>query len=110
MLELDAVECQRFQPIDRDGLCRARLRLQRQNLLEILERSLGLAISIDHIAQFLQWPENEERVDEQREELPHADALREDQIEHQEQDRSPQHVDERSLDKAQTAKVADLFQ
>ena len=56
-------------------MLRPRLRRQVQNLSKLSQGYFGLAIDIDHVAQFLQRAEDEERIDEQREELPDGDAL-----------------------------------
>src|SRR6185503_3046454 len=61
-------------------------------------------------AKLLQWSKDEERIDEQREELADGDLLREDEIEHQEQDAGPQGVDGRALDEAEAPQVAHLPQ
>ena len=99
-----------LEAVDGHRVLRARLRRQAQDGFEILQRDLGFAVDVDHISQFLQRSENEERIDEQREELPDGDPLREDQVQHQEQDRGPQQVDECALDEAQAAQVAHLLQ
>src|ERR1017187_4632570 len=89
---------------------RPRFRRQAQDGLEVVQRHLRLAIDVDHVAQFLQRPENEKRIDEQRKELPYSDALREDQVEHEEQDRGAQQVNAGALYEAQAAQVAHLLQ
>src|ERR1700722_8655028 len=86
------------------------LRGQLENFFEVFERSLRFAIRIDHVAQFLQRAKDEERIDEQREELPDGDALREDQVQHQEHDGGAQQVDAGALYETQTAQVAHLFE
>src|ERR1019366_9138040 len=106
VLETDVVEAQPVEEIHRHGMQRTRLRRQAQNGLEVVQRYLGLAINVDHVAQFLQRSEDEERIDEQRKELPHGDALREDQVEHEEEDGSAQQVDASALYEAQAAQVA----
>ena len=90
----------------------AGLRLERrvEDLLEPLQRRLGLAVDVDDVAQLLQRAEDEERVDEQREELPHRDRLRVDQVEHQEHDARPERVHGSALDEAEAPQVADLLQ
>ena len=79
-------------------------------VFEVLQRHFRLAVDVDHVAEFLQRSEDEERIDEQGKELPDRDALREDQVEHQEQDRGPQQVDAGALHEAQAAQVAHLLQ
>src|SRR5216684_2472704 len=86
------------------------LRRHFQNLFEIVERCLRLAIRVDDIAQFLQRAENEERIDEKREKLPHCNALCVDKIKHQKENGSPQEIDEAALNETKTAEVADLFE
>src|SRR6266852_785403 len=86
------------------------LRRHFQNLFEIVERCLRLAIRVDDIAQFLQRAENEKRVDEKREKLPYGDALRVNQVEHQKENGCPQEIDEAALNKTEAAEVADLFE
>src|SRR5260370_41268095 len=89
---------------------RPRFRRQAQDSLEVLQRHLRLAIDVDHVAQFLQRSEDEKRIDEQREELPDGDALREDQVEHEEQDRGTQQADAAALYETQAAQVPHLLQ
>src|SRR5712664_2713924 len=81
-----------------------------QNLFEIVERRLRLAVHVDNITQFLQRAENEKRIDEERKELADRDSLRIDQVEHQKQNRGPEKIDEASLNETYTAKIADLFE
>ena len=89
---------------------RPRLLLHVEDVLEVLERHLGLAIDVDDVPQLLQRAEDEERVDEEREELAHRDRLDVDQVEHQEHDAGPQGIDHGALDEAEAADVADLLQ
>ena len=72
VLKRDVVKLQRLQEINGNGMLRTRLRRQFQDRLEILQRDFRLAIHVDHVAQFLQRAEDEERIDEQRKELSHA--------------------------------------
>src|SRR5882724_10290171 len=81
------------------------LRRHFQNLFEIVERCLRLAIRVDDIAQFLQRAENEKR-----EKLPHRDALCVNKIKHQKENGCPQEIDEAALNKTEAAEVADLFE
>src|SRR4029079_10911822 len=104
------VKFQSLQLLHRHRRIRARLRRQIQNRLEVQQRNLRLAINIDHVSQFLQRPKNKERVDEQREELPHSDPLRKNQIQHQKQNGSPQQIHAAPLDETQTAQIANLLQ
>ena len=110
VLERDALEVQRPQIVQRHRPGRPRLLGDAENLLIDVQRRLGLAVDVDDVAQLLQRPEDEERVDEQREELPDGDRSRVNQIEHQEHDAGAQEVHRRSLDEAQAAQVADLLQ
>ena len=63
-----------------------------QNLSEALHRRFRLAIDVNEIPQLLQRAKDEERVDEQREKLADGDALREDQVEHQEKNGGAQQI------------------
>ena len=72
VLKADLVEFDRADPLERDGREPARLLRRGQDRLEIRQRHLGFAIGVDDVPEFLQRTEDEERVDEQREELPHA--------------------------------------
>ena len=111
MLERDVVEGQRLAAGRSATGCSGRgSGFNARIVSKFSQRSFRFAVSIDHVSQFLQRSENEERIDEQRKELPHRDALREDQVEHQEQDGSPQEIDERALDEAQAAQIAHLLQ
>src|SRR3954452_25170322 len=110
MLERNAIETQLVEEVHRHGVRWAGLRRQVQYGLEVNQRHLGLAVDIDHIAQFLQRPEYEERINKQRKELAYRDALREDEVEHQEQDRGSQQVDAGTLYEAQAAQIAHLLQ
>src|SRR5271163_3737684 len=110
MLESDLVKHQCFQRVERNRMLRFWLHRHFENLFEIVERGFGLTISVDYVSQFLKRPKNEERIDKEREELSHSNALGVDEIKHQEQDRSPQKIDDATLDKAKAAKVADFFE
>src|SRR5277367_6829968 len=109
MLESDLVKHQCFQRVERNWMFRFWLHRHFENLFEIVERGFGLTISVDYVSQFLKRPKNEERIDKEREKLSHSNALGVDEIKHQEQDRSPQKIDDATLDKAKAAKVADFF-
>src|SRR5207248_3191675 len=89
---------------------RTRFGRQAQDVFEVLQRGFRLPVDVDYVAQFLQRAEDEKRINEQREELAHTDALREDQVQHQEQNRCPQQVDAGALHEAQAAQVAHLLQ
>ena len=110
VLESNVVESEGLQRADADGVFGSRLGLQGEDGLEVFQRRFGFAISVNDVAEFLQRSKDEERIDEERKELADRDALREDQIEHQEQDRGAQKVDKRSLDEAQTAEILHLFE
>ena len=86
VLEADIHELEGIQMRHGNRILRPRFRRHRHNRFEVLQRNLRLAIRIHHVTQFLQRTENEERIDEEGKELSHSDALREDQIQHQEQD------------------------
>ena len=60
-----------------------------ENVLIILERYLGLPVDIDHIPELLQRPEDEERVNPQREELSEGYLLGKNQVEHQAENACP---------------------
>jgi hypothetical protein len=106
----DADWCELVQGAHGQRPVRTRLLGRVQDLLEVLQRHLRLAVEADHGAHLLQRPEDEERVDPQGEELTHRDLLREDQVQHQEEDARAQRVDRRALDEAQAAQVAYLLQ
>src|SRR5687768_5056458 len=110
MGEGDAIELEYAQIIDRNGRCRLGIGRCAQDLLEVRERRLRLPIDVDHVSHLLQRPEDEERIDEEREELPDGDLLREDQVEHQQQDHRAHEVDGRALHEAEAADVAHLPQ
>ena len=110
MSEDHVLEGQGLELAERHRVRRPGLDRDRQDGLEGLERRLGLAIGVDHRAELLQRAEDEEGVDPQGEELADGDLLREDQVEHQEQDRGAQGVDRGALDEAQQAQRADLAQ
>ncbi len=67
VFEADVPEFERIELMDGDGIIRTRFRLHRQNRFEFLEGNLGFAIGVDDVAQFLQRPEDEERIDEESE-------------------------------------------
>src|SRR5471030_2903706 len=110
VLKPDLVKFQRFQKVDGHRILRTRFRLQLQDVFEVLERSLRLAVDVDHVAQFLERAEDEERINPQRKELADGDALRKDQVQHQEENGCPQQVDAGALHEAQAAQVADFLQ
>src|ERR1019366_2618964 len=102
------LEC--FPRSQLNRMFRLRLHGQLQEFFKIGKRGFCFTIYIDHIAKFLQWSKDEEGINEKREELAHTNALRKDQVEHQEEDRSAQQVNASPLDKAQAAQVADFLQ
>src|SRR5262245_49100069 len=108
--EADVLEGQRAQLVDGHRIDRLRLARRVQDVLEVPQGDLGLAIHVDDVAELLERAEDEERVDPEREELSHADLAGEDQVEHEEQDAGPQRIDARALDEAQAAQVAHLLQ
>src|SRR5207237_1611621 len=89
---------------------RPRLLRRVQNVFKVLQRNLCLTIDVDDIADFLQRPEDKERINPEREELAHRDLARKNQIEHQAQNRRAHRIDGSSLDETQAAQVLDLFQ
>ena len=95
---------------DGHGIVGTRFGLHRQDGFEFLQRDFGLAIGIDHIAQFLQGSEDEEGVNEQRNIIANRQTVGEDQIHHQELNAGPQEVDEGALNETQAAQIADLFE
>ena len=110
VLESDVDERQAVEAREWHRIGRPRLRLHVEDVLEVLQGHLGLAIDVDDVAELLQRAEDEERVDEEREELPHRDRPRIDQIEHQEHDARAQQVHRRALDEAEAPDVAHLLQ
>src|SRR5882672_5471693 len=110
MLESDLVKHQCFQRVERNRMFRFWLHRHFENLLEIVERGFGLTIDVNYVSQFLKRPKNEERIDKEREKLPDRNALGVDEIKHQEQDRSPQEIDDAALNKAEAPKVPDFFE
>src|SRR3954470_10924626 len=103
--EADVPEFEIPDVVERDRRHRLWITRRLQNLPEVDERDFGLPIDVDDVAQLLHRPEDEERVEQQREKLPDRDLLREDQIQHHEQNAGPQQVDRRTLDEAQAADV-----
>ena len=110
MLEADVLERQLAQLRQRHRVERPRLLLHVEDVLEVLQRHLGLAVDVDDVPELLQRAEDEERVDEEREELADRDRLHVDQVEHQEHDARAQRVDHGALDEAEAPDVADLLQ
>src|SRR5881409_523281 len=110
MLEDNVLEFDPAQTWQTDGMWRPGLLRGAQNVLKVLQRDLGLPVNVDDVADFLQRPENEERINPKREELAHGDLTGKNQIEHETQNRRAHRVDGRSLDEAQAAQVLDLFQ
>src|SRR5271170_334366 len=110
MLKTDLVELQRHQFIQRLWIGRLRIARRVENLLKILQRDFRLTINIDDVSQLLQRPEDEERINPQREKLPDRNLLPEDQIEHQEQNAGAERVDRRPLYKTEAAQVLHLLQ
>ena len=110
MLETHAIEREGPQVEERNRIDRLRLLRHRQDLLEHIQRRLGFAVDVDDVAEFLKRAEDEERVDEQREELPDGDRARVNQIQHQEHDAGAQKVDRRPLDEAEASQVPHLLQ
>src|SRR5712675_1678547 len=80
-----------------------------ENLPEVRERDLRFPVDVDDVPQLLHRPEDEERIEQQREELADRDLLGENQIQHHEQNARAQQVDRRSLNEAQAADVFDLL-
>ena len=80
------------QLVEADGILGLRLPGRLQDGVEVAERHLGLAVDVDDVPELLQGPEDEERVDPEREELAHRDLAGEDQVEHQEEDAGAQRV------------------
>ncbi len=110
MLKSDVLERQRPQIRQRNRIGRPRLGRHRENRLIDVHRRFRLAIDVDDIAQLLQRPEDEERVDEQREELSDRDGARVNQVQHQEHDAGAQQVDAGALNEAEAAQVLHLLQ
>ena len=110
VLETHVAEFESIEFADGRGVGGARFGLHRQDGFEFLQRDFGLAISIDHIAQFLQGSEDEEGVNEQRHIIANRQTVGEDQIHHEELNAGPQEVDEGALNETQAAQIADLFE
>src|SRR6185369_10506398 len=108
--EADVLEGEGAEVAQRHRMRRLRLGRDVEDRLEGFERRLGLAVGVDHRAQLLERTEDEEGVDPQREELADGDALRVDEIQHQEENRGAQGVDRRPLDEAQQPQRAHLAQ
>src|SRR4051812_19445782 len=105
MLEGDGVEPEGLEVRDRNGLRGSRLLRDAQDVLIDVQRGFGFAVDVDDVADLLQRPEDEERVDEQRKELADGNRLRVDEVQHQEQNAGPEEVHGRALDEAETAQV-----
>src|SRR5262245_48544426 len=110
MSETHLVELEALQVVDGSWMRRLRVDRRRENFGVAGERRLGLAIRVDDAAQFLEWAEEEERIEEEAEELTDGDLLIEDQVQHQQQDRRADEVDGGPLHEAETADVADFLE
>src|SRR5262249_19468375 len=110
MLEDDIVEFHVGETRHRNRVRGARLLLHLENRFEVIQRDFRLAIDVRYVSNFLQRAENEEGVNPAGEELPDRDLAREDQIQHQSQNRCSQRIDTCPLNEAQAAKVLHLFQ
>ncbi len=98
------------QIVERDGVGGLVIERRAEDLLEGGERRFGFAVNVDDVPQVLQRPENEERVDKEREELSDGDLLVEDEIQHQEQNGRPHQVDTRPLHETEATDVAHLLE
>src|SRR5882762_4120589 len=104
------VKLQRQQVIEGHRIDRLRILRRIHNVLEVLQRNFRLTVRPDDRAQLLQRSKNEERIEKQREILPHRNLLAENQVEQKEKQRSPQGVDRRALNETQAAQIANLSQ
>src|SRR5256714_11147634 len=110
MHEADVHELQLVDVGQRHGRNRLRILRRIQNRLEVSERDLGLTIDVDDVPQRLHRAKDEEGVEQQREELPNRDFLRENQIEHHEQDARAQEIHGGALHEAETSDVPYLLE
>src|SRR2546425_12885053 len=110
VLKAHVLEAERSQLGQRPRVLRPRLSGDTEDVFVRVQRRFGLAIDVDDIPQLLERPEDEEGVDEEREELPHRNRARVDQIEHQGHDARAEEIHQRALDEAETPQVADLPQ
>jgi len=69
VLKTNLVKLQSFEDESATG-CSVSAARHFQNLFEIVERRLRLAVHVDNITQFLQRAENEKRIDEERKNWP----------------------------------------
>src|SRR5687767_6621972 len=109
MLEAHTTERQIRHRTQRLRMLGRRLRRRFHDVTEILERYFGFAIHINEVADFLQWAEDKERVDVEREVLPECDAMTEDQVQHDKRDRRAQEVDYRPLNEAKRTDILHLL-
>ena len=87
-----------------------RLFLHLEDVSEFLQRHLRLAINVDDIPKFLQWPKDKERVEPKSQELPDVYPLRKNQVHHEKQNARPHGIDTGSLNETQAPDVPDLLE
>src|SRR5882672_8115528 len=85
----------------RQRLDRPRFLRRIQNLLEVLEGCFRLAVDVDDVPDFLERPENKERVDKERKKLPDRDFPRKYEVKHEEQHGRAKGVYTSTLDEAE---------
>src|SRR5262249_23401218 len=110
MLEHNIVELHRADARHFNRVSRPRLFWHFENTFEVIQRYFCLPIDVDHVSNFLQRAEDKERINPAGEELSDGNLTRENQIQHETEDRCPHGVDACTLDKAQTAQILDLLQ
>ena len=110
MGEAHRLEPEVAQRVDDHRMLGALLRRDGQDGLVLREARLRLPEDGDHVPHLLERPEDEERIDPEREELADGDPLRVDEVQHQAEDRGAQGVHGGALDEAEAAEVADLAQ
>src|SRR5262249_38299340 len=69
VLEGDVLERQRLQIVERTWICRLWLCRHPQDVFINVERGLGFPVDVDNVSELLQRPEDEKRVDPEREKL-----------------------------------------
>src|SRR5215472_13765146 len=110
MLKHDILEFYLAETRQRNRPSRNRLKRGIENVFKVVQRDFRLTINVDDVTHFLKRTKYEERVDPQRKKLAHRDLSRENQVEHQSQNRGAQRIHRCSLNEAQAAQILHLLQ
>src|SRR5579859_864991 len=105
MLKAHLLELEGHKPFNRLRINWLGIARGVENILKVLQRHLGFAISIDNVPQLLQRSKDEKRINHERKELPDRDLLTEDQVKHQKQNAGAQRINRGSLNEAQAAQI-----